>query len=76
MDKCGHNYKTAVFWGEMKVVDELEEMKYGMQILLNHLEEKPSVIKEKMLASDALYNKKMKMLKLDIGQIHAKERKS
>ena len=72
IDKCGHNYKTAVFWGNMKVVEDLDEKKYGMQVLLNHLEDNPSVIKQNMLATNNNHHK-IEILRLDISQIHAKE---
>lgn len=37
MGQCEHHYKTVVFWGQLKVVTELEERVHGMKILLNHL---------------------------------------
>jgi hypothetical protein len=69
--ECAHNYRTAVFWGSMKIVDDLDEKKHGMHILLEHLEKEPEVIKEKLLKSDAFYSK-MAILRLDISQIHGK----
>lgn len=71
VNECGHNYKTVVFWGTLKIVSELDEKKYGMRILLNHLENDKNVIKEKMVKSDEYYSK-MEVLKLDIIQIHGK----
>jgi len=70
-DECGHNYRTVVFWGEMHFVEDLEEKKHGMGILLNHLEKNGQVIQEKLLKSDDYYSK-MEMLRIDIKQIHAK----
>ena len=71
-DECGHNYRTVVFWGNMTVVDDINEKKHGMNILLNHLENKEDVIKEKLLKSDSYYSK-MEVIRLDIVQIHGKE---
>jgi nitroimidazol reductase NimA-like FMN-containing flavoprotein (pyridoxamine 5'-phosphate oxidase superfamily) len=71
INECGHKYKTVVFWGTLRVVTELDEKKHGMQILLNHLENNPDVIKEKLLKSDEYYSK-MEVLELDIIQIHGK----
>ena len=44
INECGHNYRTAVFWGDINIVSDLDEKKHGMKILLNHLENQPSVI--------------------------------
>ena len=71
VNECGHNYKTVVFWGTLEIVSELDKKKYGMQILLNHLENDVNVIKEKIMKSDEYYSK-MEVLKLDIIQIHGK----
>lgn len=71
MDECAHEYKSVVFWGEMYQIKNLDEKKRGMQVLLRHLEQKDSVVKEKMLKSDEYYPK-MSILRLDIHQIHAK----
>lgn len=70
-DECGHNYKTAVFWGKMNIVSDLDEKKLGMTILLHHLEHKPEIVKEKLLKSEEFYSK-MEVLRLDILEIHAK----
>lgn len=70
-DECAHAFKSVVFLGEMFIVERLEEKKHGMQILLNHLEEKASVKKEMILKSDNAYSR-MNVLRLDIKQIHGK----
>ena len=71
VDECGHNYRTVVFWGNMHFVTDLEEKKYGMGILLNHLENDGQVIHEKMQKSEGYYSH-MEVLRIDIKQIHAK----
>ena len=71
MDECGHEYESVVLWGEMQIINDLPEKKHGMGILLHHLEEKDSVIKEKHLNSASHYSK-MVILKLNIKQIHGK----
>ena len=70
-NECGHNYKSVVFWGDMKIVSDLEEKKHGMLVLLKHLEKDSLFIQEKLLKS-ADYYSKMVVLKLDIVQIHGK----
>jgi len=71
VNECGHNYRTAVFWGAIKIVSDLDEKKHGMKVLLNHLENQPEIIKEKLLKSDDFYSK-MAILRLDINEIHGK----
>ena len=70
-DECAHQYKTVVFWGELFFVQDMEEKKHGMTILLNHLENKKEVIQEKLLKSENYYSN-MEVLRIDINQIHAK----
>jgi uncharacterized protein len=70
-DECAHEYKTVVFWGNMHVVNELNEKKHGMDILLRHLEKQDSVINELKFKLEDRYLK-MNVLRLDIGQIHGK----
>ncbi len=68
---CEHEYKSVVLWGDMRIVSDLEEKKYGMRILLHHLEDEELVIKEKILKTENYYSK-MEILRLDIKQIHGK----
>jgi hypothetical protein len=70
-EECGHNYRTVVFWGEIKFVTDPEEKKHGMKILLDQLENEPTIINEKMHKADN-YSSKMNILRLDIEQIHGK----
>ena len=65
INECGHNYNSVVFWGNMKIITDLEEKKHGMKVLLNHLEEKTDVIESKLLKSNDYYSK-MEVLKLPI----------
>jgi len=70
-EECGHNYRSVVFWGDIHFISDLEEKKYGMGILLNHLENNGQVIREKLLKSEDYYSH-MEVLRIDIKQIHAK----
>lgn len=71
-DECGHKYKTVVFWGKMEILQSIEEKRMGMEILLNHLETNPVIVKEKAIKSEGYYSK-MEVLKLSIIQIHGKQ---
>lgn len=72
-DECAHAYRSVVFWGKMKIVDELEEKRHGMSILVNHLETREATIKELLLKSEDRYYKTMEVLRLDIGEVRGKE---
>jgi len=72
--ECQHNYRSIVFWGKMSIIDDLEEKKYGLNILLNHLEEQPDEVKRKLLKEDSRYEKmQMAILRLDIEEMTGKE---
>lgn len=70
--KCSHKYKSVVFWGDMKIVDDLKEKKYGMDILLKHPEKEPEPIKKRNFMNDDRYNK-VCILRLNITDIYGKE---
>jgi len=70
--KCSHAYRSVVFWGRMTVVDDLEEMKHALDILLNHLEDEPGRLKKKLLEDDKSYAD-FGVLKLEISRITGKQ---
>ncbi|MBA7587486.1 hypothetical protein ES708_29516 [subsurface metagenome] len=45
MNDCSHKYRSIVFWGKMATVEDLEDKKYGFNIILNHLEDNPGKVK-------------------------------
>jgi nitroimidazol reductase NimA-like FMN-containing flavoprotein (pyridoxamine 5'-phosphate oxidase superfamily) len=69
---CSQAYRSVVFWGKMHIIDDLDEKKHGISILLNHLEDNPGEIKEKSLKSDDVY-KDVGILRLDIAEIIGKQ---
>ncbi len=70
--KCSHAYRSVVFWGKMLVVDDSEEKKRGLDILLNHLEEEPDRLKKRLLKDDKPYAG-LGVLKLEISLITGKQ---
>jgi nitroimidazol reductase NimA-like FMN-containing flavoprotein (pyridoxamine 5'-phosphate oxidase superfamily) len=70
--ECAHAYRTAVFWGEMHVVGELDEKKHGMQVLLDQLEDDPDEVRRQQLQGDEAYER-VAILRLDIGEISGKQ---
>lgn len=71
-DKCSHHYASVVIWGNMSILEELEEKKHAMEIMLHHLEENPAPIKERNLRNDAVYNN-FTLLKLEISELTGKQ---
>lgn len=72
MNECNHSYRSVVFGGKINIVEELEEKKIGLNIMLNHLEENPSQIKEKSLKNEKAYNKPC-ILRFDIDEVSGKD---
>lgn len=65
MGECGHKYRSIVINGAISFVKNLEEKKYGMEVILDHLEDNPTVFKEKTLKNEKMYNS-IAILRLDI----------
>jgi nitroimidazol reductase NimA-like FMN-containing flavoprotein (pyridoxamine 5'-phosphate oxidase superfamily) len=72
MGECNHKYRSIVINGKISFVENLEEKKYGMEVILDHLEDNPSVIKERSLKNDEMYNS-IAILRLDIEDITGKK---
>ncbi len=71
MDECAHEFRSVVIWGRMCFVEEMEEKKHAMDVLLCHLEENPGKIKRESLSNDAVY-RHLAMLRLDVTEINGK----
>jgi len=72
---CGQAFRSVIFRGKMTIIEELEEKKAGFDILLNHLENNPNIIKNKFFKKDSTYENSG-MLRLDITEITGKEEKA
>lgn len=72
MDECSHAYRSIVFWGTLKVVQELEEKKYGMEVMFRHLETNPDPIRERNFKTERDYSK-VNILRLNIEEITGKQ---
>lgn len=68
---CKHKYVSAVLFGKMSVLAEIEDKKYAMDVLLNHLEENPDQLKARFIKSESNYDK-FALLQLSIDSITAK----
>jgi len=68
---CSHKYRSIVFWGDMTIVEDLDEIKHAFDIMLKHLEENPSKLKKKFFKSEESYINTC-LLKLEINLITGK----
>ncbi|MBA7512225.1 hypothetical protein ES705_04229 [subsurface metagenome] len=56
MNDCSHKYRSIVFWGKMATVEDLEDKKYGFNIILNHLEDNPGKVNKRYLKNEQAYD--------------------
>ncbi len=71
---CSHKYRSIVFWGDMTIVEDLDEKKHAFDIMLKHLEDNPSKLKKRFFKSEESYNNTC-LLKLEITLITGKASK-
>ncbi len=71
MNECSHAYRSVVFWGKMYVIENLEEKKHAMEVLLTHLEDNPDPIRERNLRDEKAFEK-IGILRLDVQEISGK----
>lgn len=71
-DNCSHRYTSLVIRGKMGLIRELEEKQQALDVLLNHLEENPALIKARNIKNNASYDK-FAMLRLSITELTGKK---
>lgn len=71
---CQHKYSSLAVYGKMSVIDGLDEKKYAMEAMFNHLEKDPLEIKKRFIKSDKTYDG-IAMMKLEIESVTAKSGK-
>ncbi len=69
--ECGQPYSSVVFSGTAVTIETLDEKKYAMNVLLNHLEDDPGIIQKSKLDEDKRYNA-FGILRIAIDEITAK----
>lgn len=73
--QCEHNYTSAVLRGRLARVTDPVELRYGMRVLLDHLESgSPEYAETPALDRDEAYAR-MAVLRLDIDDVTAKRGK-
>lgn len=73
-DQCEHAYSSLILRGDISIVKDLNEKKYGLEILLNHLEDNPAPIMKRNIKNDESYDK-VTILRLKIADIVGKKYK-
>lgn len=69
--ECSHEYVSVVIWGKMSIIKDPVQKKQGLDIILNHLEDNPRVIKDKHLNNELVFEK-LAVLKLEITEMTGK----
>jgi len=70
-NQCSHAYRSVVFWGKLLIIEDLEEKRYALNILVTHLEKNPSALRKKFLSNnDVFYN--MLIMRLEVEEITGK----
>jgi nitroimidazol reductase NimA-like FMN-containing flavoprotein (pyridoxamine 5'-phosphate oxidase superfamily) len=69
--KCNHAFKTAQFRGKVIFIDDYNEKKTALTIMINQLEDNPEDILEKQLARESSINK-VTIGRIDIEDLSGK----
>lgn len=70
--ECDHAYRSVVMNGRIDVVEDLEEKKHGLEVLLEHQEKEPDPIRKRTLPDDAAYDR-VGVLKMQVEQMTGKQ---
>jgi nitroimidazol reductase NimA-like FMN-containing flavoprotein (pyridoxamine 5'-phosphate oxidase superfamily) len=69
---CKHHYESVVLTGRMRVVDDAEDARHGMRVLIEHLEQDPVSVWERNRLEDPAPWKRLAIARLDIDGITGK----
>jgi uncharacterized protein len=70
-EKCEHYFNSLIVKGIISEVQNIEDKKKGLDILMRHLEESPEPIKKRNIIDDESY-KKVGIYRLSINEITGK----
>jgi nitroimidazol reductase NimA-like FMN-containing flavoprotein (pyridoxamine 5'-phosphate oxidase superfamily) len=70
--ECSHLYESIVLTGRMTVVDDPDEARHGMRVLLGHLEDDPDDVWERQALDREETWRRLRILRLDIDEITGK----
>ena len=69
--ECAHAYRSVVFRGQVEILDDVEEKQHGLHVLIDHLENDPSIMKKRLLTRENVYQRTA-ILRLKIQAITGK----
>lgn len=72
--KCEQHYSSLLIFGKMFIIENIEEKKNGLNVILHHLESEPESILKRNIPNDESYHKII-ILKLKIERITGKKGK-
>ena len=70
--ECRHLYESVVLTGRMSLVDDPDEARHGMRILLGHLEDEPGAVWERQALDAPETWTRLSVARLDIEEITGK----
>ena len=70
--ECRHLYESVVLTGRMSLVDDADEARSGMRVLLGHLEDEPDDVWERQALDREETWRRLRVARLDIDEISGK----
>lgn len=69
---CKHHYESVVLTGRLSVVEDADEKRHGMRVLITHLEPEPGPVWERNGLDGDVRLAGVNVLRLDIDEVTAK----
>jgi uncharacterized protein len=69
--KCTHAYRSVVFWGRIEFLQDLDDKRAGLSLMIDHLEDDAAPVRQRLLSNPARLEN-VEVLKLVITEITAK----
>jgi len=72
MGVCEHAYRSLIIRGDMHIVEDSDEKRHGLEVLIDHLEEIPAPVKERTFKKPNVLET-LNILRLDVLSITGKD---
>lgn len=70
--ECDHHYRSVVLWGVLSPAQDLAEKRHAVEVMQNHLETDPQIVRTKTPVTDASLARVV-ILRLTIGESSGKQ---
>jgi uncharacterized protein len=70
--ECRHSYESVVLTGSMSIVDDPEEARHGIRVLVTQLEDDPDDVWERQALDREETWRRLRVVRLDIDEITGK----